>query len=159
MATCVLALVGGGIYSYKSIYPHYKVKEIVKAYLKDPNSAEFRLIKINKGGESACGLVNAKNSMGGYTGDKQFIVQGDGNVVFAPEGETKQCVEPELPRMPSVSFSDPLAASLSLTRSMDQYKEDGAKYISCLEGQLAVLKTAKAFEDQYMSLCPDSEGK
>jgi hypothetical protein len=117
------------------------------------------LININKDGDSACGLVNAKNSMGGYTGDKQFIVERGGRVVFAPDGETKRCVQPELPKMPTVSFSDPLAASLSFSRSMDQYKEDGAKYIACLEGQLAVLKTEKAFKDQYLSLCPDSEGK
>lgn len=46
------------------------VKEVVKAQLKDPESAQFKAVVISDSGEQACALWNAKNSMGGY-GDWQ----------------------------------------------------------------------------------------
>ncbi len=39
--------------------------------LKDPDSAKFRDEKLSR--DALCGEVNAKNSMGGYTGYKRFI--------------------------------------------------------------------------------------
>jgi len=51
------------------------VKNGVKAHLKDPVSAQFGNIsasKDSKGQIYVCGLVNAKNSFGGYTGSKPF---------------------------------------------------------------------------------------
>lgn len=47
-----------------------KMQEAVLGSLKDPDSAKFG--KMTKANESnACLTVNAKNSMGGYTGDQQ----------------------------------------------------------------------------------------
>ena len=49
--------------------------------LKDPNSAQFKDLAIyetEKGVIIVCGKVNAKNSMGGYTGFKTFTYR-DGN--------------------------------------------------------------------------------
>lgn len=44
------------------------VDKIVKQQLKDPDSAQFKDVK------GQCGLVNSKNSYGGYTGFKRFYV-------------------------------------------------------------------------------------
>lgn len=48
-----------------------KVEQVVKQQLKDPDSAQFKNVK-NK-----CGEVNAKNTYGGYTGFKRFVVVAD----------------------------------------------------------------------------------
>lgn len=45
-----------------------KVESIVKSVLKDPESAQFQNI------DGVCGEVNAKNSYGGYTGFKKFVI-------------------------------------------------------------------------------------
>lgn len=46
-----------------------EIKTIVKDHLIDPDSAKFGEILISQNGEYACALVNAKNRMGGYTGE------------------------------------------------------------------------------------------
>lgn len=50
------------------------IQESVKSKLKDPDSAMFRMPPVNENGapDSYCGLVNAKNSYGGYTGFTPF---------------------------------------------------------------------------------------
>jgi hypothetical protein len=59
-----------------------EAKKAVLANLKDPDSAKFG--KFTQVGENlACMTVNAKNSMGGYTGDKQaFLKKEDGKWEF-----------------------------------------------------------------------------
>ena len=49
------------------------------SYLVDPQSAQFS--DVNTSGGATCGLVNSKNRMGGYTGQKSFIVR-EGRVSF-----------------------------------------------------------------------------
>ncbi len=57
-------------------------KKAVLANLKDPDSAKFGKFT-QVGEELACMTVNAKNSMGGYTGDKQaFLKMVDGKWEF-----------------------------------------------------------------------------
>lgn len=56
-----------------------KGKEAVLARLKDPDSAKFQNVYFNRSKADipvACGQVNSKNSMGGYTGFKHFISAG-----------------------------------------------------------------------------------
>lgn len=48
------------------------IKSAVYEGLKDPDSANFKNIKIDKDG-FFCGDVNSKNSFGGYTGFYKFI--------------------------------------------------------------------------------------
>ncbi len=51
----------------------------VRASLKDPDSAQFRDVRTNyteEFGVVACGRVNAKNDLGGYTGFRRFISSG-----------------------------------------------------------------------------------
>lgn len=51
----------------------------VRNELKDPDSAQFRDVRANyteEFGVVACGRVNAKNDLGGYTGFRRFISSG-----------------------------------------------------------------------------------
>lgn len=62
-----------------------KGKEAVKTRLKDPRSAEFKDVFFFKGKEGvpvACGQVNAKNSLGGYTGFKHFVSAGSPDLTY-----------------------------------------------------------------------------
>jgi hypothetical protein len=56
-----------------------KAKKAVLAVLKDPDSARFgQFTQVNE--KRACLTVNARNSLGGYTGDQQaFLAKGDKN--------------------------------------------------------------------------------
>ena len=51
----------------------------VRASLKDPDSAKFKDVYANYTEEFqvvACGQINSKNSLGGYTGFKRFVSNG-----------------------------------------------------------------------------------
>ena len=50
-----------------------KGMELVRSALKDPTSAQFEDVRAADGEGVVCGLVNAKNSYGGYTGFKIFL--------------------------------------------------------------------------------------
>jgi hypothetical protein len=54
-------------------------KEAVKYQLRNPDSAEFRDVRIYEDGNLVCGEVNADNAYGGKTGFKGFVYQ-DGSV-------------------------------------------------------------------------------
>lgn len=49
----------------------------VRKTLKDPESAKFGDFYFNKKTKKACLNVNAKNSMGGYTGEKTALLNRD----------------------------------------------------------------------------------
>lgn len=56
----------------------------VRRELKDPNSAQFKDVRASyteEFGVVACGRVNAKNELGGYTGFRRFVF-GDGRVIL-----------------------------------------------------------------------------
>jgi hypothetical protein len=57
--------------------------ELVRAQLKDPASAQFSNVRAVGG--VLCGNVNARNSFGGYTGARAFIVSG-ASVMIDGEG-------------------------------------------------------------------------
>lgn len=46
-------------------------KKIASGF-KDPDSVKFKDLRITKDGTVVCGMVNAKNSYGGYTGFEMF---------------------------------------------------------------------------------------
>lgn len=57
-----------------------------KQSLADPYSARFRdvwAVQFGEGGVGVCGVVNAKNLLGAYVGDRPFIAVGD--VFWTPE--------------------------------------------------------------------------
>lgn len=56
----------------------------VRASLKDPDSAQFKDVYANYTEEFqvvACGQVNSKNSLGGYTGFKRFVSNGKSAII------------------------------------------------------------------------------
>lgn len=55
-----------------------EAKERVAREMRDPESAQFRDIKVlpGKEGPIICGQVNAKNAYGGYVGFNPFLVAG-----------------------------------------------------------------------------------
>jgi hypothetical protein len=62
-------------------------KETVSNEMKDPNSTQFKDIKLSKYGPAdvVCGAVNAKNGYGGYMGFQRFVVL-DGVPSIRPPG-------------------------------------------------------------------------
>lgn len=50
-------------------------EEAVRSVLKDPDSAKFGEFYYNEKTQKGCLAVNAKNSMGGYTGEQQAYVE------------------------------------------------------------------------------------
>lgn len=72
-----------------------KLKNAVRDDLKDPDSAKFYDYEIFNGNR-ACYVINAKNSMGGYTGKKTAILfKNDGNwqVINFLDFDLATCVE------------------------------------------------------------------
>jgi hypothetical protein len=56
-----------------------KAEAAVKSELRDPSSAQFRDVHLNKLNSSeVCGEVNAKNAFGGYSGFARFAAEKDG---------------------------------------------------------------------------------
>ena len=54
------------------------VKDAVRDDLVDPDSAQFGRVSFNDDRTWACVEVNAKNRMGGYTGEVQTVLQKEG---------------------------------------------------------------------------------
>lgn len=62
-----------------------QTKQHVKDMLKDPESAQFKDVKVainSKGEKTVCGQVNSKNSYGGYTGFKSFYVKNNNGLIY-----------------------------------------------------------------------------
>lgn len=62
--------------------------EMVKAKLKDPDSAKFKDVFFNRGSDNiplTCGQVNSKNSLGGYGGYQRFVSGGSAELTFVEE--------------------------------------------------------------------------
>lgn len=73
-------------------------QKAVRASLKDPDSAKFgKFTSIKKAdSQTACLTVNAKNLMGGYTGDRQAALiktEGDWQVFTINEIDHASCVK------------------------------------------------------------------
>ena len=66
-----------------------EVQHDVASVLKDPESARFSNVWLGPDGKYACGEVNARNSMGGYTGRTSFMLQrSSGRVELDPDEAT-----------------------------------------------------------------------
>ncbi len=66
-------------------------KKALKSRLKDPESATFSEVKSNEDG-TVCGKYNAKNSFGGYVGEKIFSYEN--GVITINEDEAAPDDEP-----------------------------------------------------------------
>lgn len=81
-ATILIAAAGAAFAAWWHL-PIWRGQQIVRAKLKDPDSARFEQVTHNRQNDVVCGWVNAKNSLGGYTGRKLFMLSGE-KVVFEP---------------------------------------------------------------------------
>lgn len=70
----------------------YLGKEAITAIMKDPKSVEFKDLFVSRSGGSPvlCGLVNGKNSYGGYTGFKRFLSVGNAVNMIDTEIDNKE---------------------------------------------------------------------
>lgn len=59
----------------------------IKKSLKDPDSAKFG--KVFYRNNSVCGLVNSRNSFGGYSGDKAYVVDFSQNTSMIDDGSSE----------------------------------------------------------------------
>jgi hypothetical protein len=76
------------------------IKHAIEAQLVDPASAQFRMGPIRTASEYYCGLVNAKNRMGGYNGFEPFMVR------FNPDRTIKIVLLPGATKGPFGAPSD-----------------------------------------------------
>jgi hypothetical protein len=73
---------------HKKIAWMQKGMELVKARLKDPDSAKFKgvyFVRGKAGVPVTCGQVNSRNSFGGYTGFVPFLSAGRAEFTFFPD--------------------------------------------------------------------------
>ncbi len=95
ICACLLfAVLGDGNAAAKKGSAKAAVKKVVLSKLKDPYSAKFG--KFTQLNEFACLGVNARNSMGGYTGEQQAFLQNLSNewiVLSFDEISHEDCVE------------------------------------------------------------------
>lgn len=68
-------------------WPTYKAESAVKLALNDPDSAKFSFVEFHRKTGGTCGVVNAKNRMGGFVGGTRFSITKDGDVRFEPRGD------------------------------------------------------------------------
>lgn len=66
-----------------------KVKEV----LKDPDSADFRDLRVPRGAAYLCGEVNSRNSFGGFNGHRRFMAGAASTMPVAIEGENMEAAE------------------------------------------------------------------
>jgi hypothetical protein len=71
VAALTLAACGTATATPENYTPEEIAMKAVVARLKDPESARFGRLTVNSSGV-VCGSVNARNSMGGYTGEMAF---------------------------------------------------------------------------------------
>lgn len=67
---------------------HGEAKDAIRKLLNDPESAQFTDLKNGKNKGDVCGMVNAKNRMGGYVGATPFFYEKateTSAIVKAPE--------------------------------------------------------------------------
>jgi hypothetical protein len=90
------------------------IKHAIEVQLVDPSSAQFRMGPIRPASEFYCGLVNAKNRMGGYNGFEPFMVR------FNADRTIKIAVMPESAAGGPLSLSEDAFLRDSLRQSIRQ---------------------------------------
>ena len=90
------------------------IKHSIEAQLVDPSSAQFRMGPIRPASEYYCGLVNAKNRMGGYNGFEPFMVR------FNPDRTIKIAVTPGSAGGGPTSLSEDAFLKDALRQSIEQ---------------------------------------
>jgi hypothetical protein len=68
-------------------------KREVRQHLVDPSSAQFESVHENPKNGAVCGLVNAKNRMGGYVGASPFVYEKSSGATLVQEEPTERDFE------------------------------------------------------------------
>lgn len=98
-----------------------KAKTAVKALLNDPDSAQFTDVRPGKSAGDMCGMVNAKNRMGGYVGATPFFYEKrteTAAIVKSPETSDFRSIWLGIK---SKDFADDLTKVLMQCRALDQW--------------------------------------
>lgn len=90
------------------------IKQAIETQLVDPSSAQFHMGAIHPASEYYCGLVNAKNRMGGYNGFEPFMVR------FNPDRTIKIVIMPERAGGGPLSLSEDAFLRDSLRQTIRQ---------------------------------------
>lgn len=95
--------------------PEGQVQDIVRGALKDPESARFEHVAVTEvdGVRVACGMVNAKNSLGGYVGNRAFMLKGD-HLWLASDADQSTAITITCSLSTGGKMSDDEAASAAL---------------------------------------------
>lgn len=99
-----------------------KAKTAVKALLNDPDSAQFTEVQSGKNPGDVCGMVNAKNRMGGYVGATPFLYEKlteTAAIVKAPETSDFRMIWLGIK---TDNFADDLTKVLMQCRMLDQWE-------------------------------------
>lgn len=80
-----MAALGALLLSGCNLYQQHEAEKKVRDQLRDPESAQFSDVTTAGNGLLVCGMVNAKNGMGGYVGRRKFVVWGDDDVAVAQD--------------------------------------------------------------------------
>lgn len=76
IGSVVIAVATAGFFIVGTVTESKKIegfKQNVTRNLKDPESAKFRDVKLNKAKTALCGEVNAKNGFGAFSGYQAFV--------------------------------------------------------------------------------------
>ncbi len=154
--TLILVVILVGSYY---VYFEYKDKEKLKVIetarlpitnmLKDPLSAQFRNESILSNNKTVCGEVNAKNSIGGYVGFKNYI--SDGNYYLIEGG--------------SLDTWPILENKVNSLESSDKVIISSLKFIQSAENNVTDLDVRKYADDLkillfskvYINLCMENK--
>ena len=73
------------------------IEDQVREVLKDPDSAKIKVELVKGQGDNllVCGLANAKNGFGGYTGNEPFMIW-QGSVLLPRESKDSIKIAPDL---------------------------------------------------------------
>lgn len=104
--------------------PHSFAREMVRAELVDPESAQFR--NLHTKGDKICGEVNAKNGMGGYVGFVPFVVSKSsrGNTVVIQPRPHEIAAERAMNELASLSGGAKSSEAESTSKLFDMMSRD-----------------------------------
>ena len=85
LITILASIIAGYFYWEFNLSPKAKLLSILKNSLNDPYSAKIGENYYFEKSGGLCGLINAKNKYGAYTGETRFIVEKSGKVTFDPQ--------------------------------------------------------------------------
>jgi len=73
LAAIALALAAAAAFGRFAWWPEHVARQRLGAYLYDADSAKLSSIQENRKRDVVCGILNAKNRFGAYTGARRFI--------------------------------------------------------------------------------------